>query len=94
MIACPICRQPLKAGRCACPEQPITVCPGNPDGSLDFVPCSDWLGEAEAALTHARNALLKAPEWQANWTTQKEIAIAIRCLETAIASEPRPSPSQ
>lgn len=56
-----------------------------------FVTCSEWMDEAEAALTHARNALLKAPEWHDNWTAQKEIAIAIRCLETALASEPRPS---
>ena len=59
--------------------------------NAEAVTCSAWMDEAGAALTHARNALLKAPEWHENWTAQKEIAIAIRCLETALASEPRPS---
>lgn len=52
MIACPICSQPLKAGRCACPEQPITVRRGKPAAPLDFVPCSAWVGPLEEAADY------------------------------------------
>jgi hypothetical protein len=37
--------------------------------------------------------MMKAPEWMTNYTVQQEIAIAIRCIETALASVPRPSPT-
>jgi len=81
---------PGYAEACAAAEANKGV-PGAARPNAEAVPCSAWMDEAGAALTHARNALLIAPAWNENWTAQKEIAIAIRCLETAIASEPRPS---
>jgi len=61
--------------------------------NAERVRSSAWVGEAEAALTHARMAMMAAPEWSENYTAQKEIAIAIRCLETALETKPRPSPT-
>jgi len=93
MKTCPVCKTEniANTGRCFNCSSELVPEPERP--AAEFA-STDWVGEAGAALTHARNALLIAPAWNENWTAQKEIAIAIRCLETAIASEPRPSPTQ
>jgi hypothetical protein len=75
----------LKAAIAALPDDPATG-----TGWRERHPGA-WAGEAEAALAHLAKAREQAPGWHENWTAQKEIAIAIRCLETAINSEPRHS---
>ncbi len=94
MKRCPHCNDwvALRAVRCIWCSQPLAPEPARTDKAV-FV-STDWVGEAEAALTHARNAMMKAPEWMTNYTVQQEIAIAIRCIETALASVPRPSPTE